>query len=103
MFELATFGGVYHASVCCANYLCLEKLSRFFVLQWLVPEGADVDLGHFWCWQNFPKRPHQSSIHPHQLLRGHTVGFVEEYTNFAVVSPGRKRSITLEKQQRSLT
>lgn len=45
------------------------------------PEGADVHARRLCNVDERCHAPKQSPIHPHQVLRGETVGFVEDETN----------------------
>ena len=63
------------------------KESTIFVkLELFVPEGSDIDPSDLWCTQDLPERPHECTIHPHQLLCVDHVGFVQDDANLMLVS-----------------
>lgn len=43
-----------------------------------VPEGADVHLARFRCFQHLAQEPHQRAKHTHQFPRLDGVGLIEE-------------------------
>ena len=59
--------------------LGLEEPSVHVVAQRLVPEGADVDPGHFRGPEDLAQGPHEGPVDAHQLLVVHHVSLVEYY------------------------
>ena len=59
--------------------LRLEELSIHVVAQRLVPEGPDVDPGHFGGPEDLAQGPHERPVDAHQLLVVDHVGLVEYY------------------------
>lgn len=55
-------------------------LTIVFVHEGLVPKGADVDTQHLGGLDHLAQAPHQRSVHAHQLLAVHLIGFVQNAT-----------------------
>ena len=60
-------------------FLGLEEPSVHVVAQRLVPEGPDVDPGHFGGPEDLAQGPHEGPVDAHQLLVVHHVSLVEYY------------------------
>ena len=65
--------------------LRLEQLPIAVVLERFVPEGADVDPGDLRRTEDFPQGPHESTVDPHELLRGDGVSLVEDDPHLLLV------------------
>mmetsp|Transcript_18257 Transcript_18257/g.46749 ORF Transcript_18257/g.46749 Transcript_18257/m.46749 type:complete len:281 (-) Transcript_18257:243-1085(-) len=69
------------------GHLLLQQLAGpLATLQWLIPERADVHAHALRCLDHFAKRPHQSAVDAHELLRIHLVGLVEHDADLVVVA-----------------
>jgi hypothetical protein len=64
----------------------LEERSVFRVQERLIPERTDVDSHDFRSCDNFSKRPHESTINAHKLLRVDLIGLVQHDADFIVVA-----------------